>query len=76
MKTIELSYDLNIDESMNWLDFKLNIDGVDESELIQILEAYQLKMRYYRRENGEFLDLTSGKLGILDHLTDRFDFEK
>ncbi len=75
MKTIELSYDLNIDESMNWLDFKLNIDGVDESELIQILEAYQLKMRYYRRENGEFLDLTSGKLGILDHLTDRFDLK-
>jgi len=73
IKPVKMSYKIDVGKTTDWLDFKLNIQGIDQRELEEVLEAYKLKMKYYRRDNGEFLDLAEGDMRILDALNQRFD---
>lgn len=73
IKPVKMTYKIDVSKSTDWLDFKLNIQGIDQRELEEVLEAYKLKMKYYRRDNGEFLDLSQGDISILDALNARFD---
>lgn len=41
----------------NLLDLTLQADGVDQSELAEILRSYGLKRRYHRLRDGSFVDL-------------------
>ena len=52
-----------------WLDLKIETAGIDPAELLQVLSEYRQKKKYYRMENGEFLQLSGGGLQALDSLT-------
>lgn len=40
-----------------WLDIQVDLEGVTGAEMEEILHAYRLKRRFYRRKTGEFLRL-------------------
>lgn len=50
------------------IDLDAHVDGLDEAEMLRILNAYAKKKRYYRLGNGEFLSLESGTLSVLSDL--------
>ena len=44
-------------ERMNWLEFKFEMDGVPDRNIMEILDALQEKRKYYRMRNGSLLSL-------------------
>lgn len=52
-----------------WLELNIETSGLDTAELMQVLEQYRQKKKYYRLKNGAFLQLSGGGLQALDSLT-------
>lgn len=50
------------------LDLNITTDDVSGKELLDILKNYQLKKKYYRLKNGEFVDLQEQNLEMLAEL--------
>ncbi|QRG65612.1 DEAD/DEAH box helicase [Brevibacillus choshinensis] len=48
---------VDIDEQMNWLECKFDIDGIPESEIRGVLRSLEEKRTYYRLPNGAMLPL-------------------
>jgi SNF2 family DNA or RNA helicase len=46
-------------ERMNWLEFKFEMDGIPDRQVMEILEALEEKRKYYRMRNGSLLSLES-----------------
>lgn len=46
----------------NWLELKVDAEGLDSAELARILSGYDPKKPYYRMKNGEFLQLDDNGL--------------
>ena len=46
-------------ERMNWLEFKFEMDGIPDRQIMEILEALEEKRKYYRMRNGTLLSLES-----------------
>ncbi|WP_374056814.1 SNF2 helicase associated domain-containing protein [Rossellomorea sp. FM04394] len=46
-------------ERMNWLEFKFEMDGIPDRQIMEILEALEEKRKYYRMRNGSLLSLES-----------------
>ncbi|AIQ49031.1 helicase SNF [Paenibacillus sp. FSL R7-0273] len=53
---------LTWNEKTDWLEFKFAMQGIPESEVVQILEALREKRRYYRLPDGALLPLESAEL--------------
>ena len=60
---------MGVSRGGGWLDLKIETAGIDPAELLQVLSEYRQKKKYYRMENGEFLQLSGGGLQALDSLT-------
>ncbi|HJC48827.1 MAG TPA: SNF2 helicase associated domain-containing protein [Candidatus Lachnoclostridium pullistercoris] len=56
----------------NWLELKVDAEGMSRQELLKILDSYRQKKKYYRLKSGEFLELKDDGLltvaGMLDGL--------
>lgn len=52
-----ISISSSLDESMNYFSFKFSVDGIDTSEIADIIDALKEKKNYYRLNNGSFLTL-------------------
>lgn len=48
-------------ERMNWLEFKFEMDGIPDRQIMEILEALDEKRKYYRMRNGSLLSLESNE---------------
>ncbi|MFC7784137.1 SNF2 helicase associated domain-containing protein [Rossellomorea sp. GCM10028870] len=48
-------------ERMNWLEFKFEMDGIPDRQIMEILEALEEKRKYYRMRNGSLLSLESNE---------------
>lgn len=49
-------------EKTDWLDFKFDMGGIPESQIVMILKSLQEKRRYYRLPEGALLPLESEEL--------------
>ncbi|MBT2290602.1 DEAD/DEAH box helicase [Paenibacillus albidus] len=50
---------LQWNEKMDWLDFKFDMNGIPETEVVHILQSLQEKRKYYRLPDGALLPLES-----------------
>lgn len=48
---------LNWDEKSNWLQYQFKIDGISEPEIKEVIQAIQLKKKYYKLSRGALLSL-------------------
>jgi superfamily II DNA or RNA helicase len=48
---------MNWNEKTDWLDFKFDMGGIPESEIVMVLKSVQEKRRYYRLPDGALLPL-------------------
>lgn len=49
-------------EKTDWLDFKFDMGGIPESEIVMVLKSLQDKRKYYRLPEGALLPLESEEL--------------
>ncbi|HWL23106.1 MAG TPA: DEAD/DEAH box helicase [Ureibacillus sp.] len=49
-------------ERTNWLEFKFEMDGVSDKQVKEILQALEIKQKYYRLPNDSLLSLTSKEM--------------
>lgn len=50
---------VNVDERIDWLEFKFEMDGISEAEIRKLLKAIEEKRHYYRMANGALMPLES-----------------
>ena len=61
--TINPNITLDISQSRNgYMSMKLNIEGVDSNEYIELFSSYKNNNRLYRMKNGAYLDLKDNDL--------------
>lgn len=65
-----ISISSSLDESMNFFAFKFSVDGIDSSEIADILGALKEKKNYYRLNNGSFLTLDGDVLSKFSKVMD------
>lgn len=49
-------------ERTNWLEFKFEMDGIPDKQIKEILEALEVKQKYYRLPNGSLLSLETKEM--------------
>lgn len=49
-------------ERTNWLEFKFEMDGINDKQIKEILQALEVKRKYYRLPNGSLLSLESKEM--------------
>ncbi|SOC42592.1 DEAD/DEAH box helicase [Ureibacillus acetophenoni] len=49
-------------ERTNWLEFKFEMDGVSDKQVKEILQALEIKQKYYRLPNDSLLSLTTKEM--------------
>ncbi|KGE18360.1 DEAD/DEAH box helicase [Paenibacillus wynnii] len=57
--TVPPKVSLTWNEKTDWLDFKFDMEGIPESEIVLVLRSLQDKRKYYRLPNGALLPLES-----------------
>ena len=61
----------------NILSYNFKLDGIDQSELTDVLSSLKAKKHYHRLKNGNIIDLNSDtNLQNLNELTDELDLTK
>lgn len=60
----------------NWLELKVDAEGMSRQELLKILDSYRQKKKYYRLKSGEFLELTDGGLLTVARMMDGLGLSK
>ncbi|MCL6604672.1 MAG: DEAD/DEAH box helicase [Paenibacillus sp.] len=58
---------LTWNEKTDWLDFKFDMQGIPESEVVLVLKSIQDKRKYYRLPNGSLLPLESEEFQEIMH---------
>lgn len=67
---------VQLESSSNLLDIGFNIDGIDDAEVKQVLDAVMEKKRYYRMEDGAFLSLEGEEFASMKQLFNELDVER
>lgn len=70
------STSVRLESSSNLLDISFNIDGINDSEINQILNAVMEKKRYYRMQSGALLSLESEEFSSMKQLFDDLNIHK
>ncbi|HIZ78654.1 MAG TPA: SNF2 helicase associated domain-containing protein [Candidatus Lachnoclostridium stercorigallinarum] len=60
----------------NWLELKVDAEGMSRQELLKILDSYRQKKKYYRLKTGEFLELGDGGLLTVAEMLDGLGLTK
>jgi len=53
----KVTVSVDVDERINWLEFRLQMDWIPESEVRNLLQSLEEKHKYYRLPNGSLLPL-------------------
>lgn len=57
----------------NMLEFDFNAEGIDRSELVDIMASLSKKKKYYRLKNGSFINLDSNEFSQLNSFMEKLD---
>ena len=68
-----LNLNVGVQIQNNLLEMRIETDGISREELIQILNAYRKKKKFFRLKNGDTLDLESKEIKELDDLATQLD---
>lgn len=52
------------------MDLSISSDDIDQKELLQILQSYQRKKKYYRLKNGDFVVINEADIEMLSQMMD------
>lgn len=52
----------------DWLELSIDMEGIDQKELVQILNQYEEKKSYYRLKDGSYVLLQNQELDVLPEL--------
>ena len=52
----------------DWLELSIDMEGIDQKELVQVLNQYEEKKSYYRLKDGSYVLLQNQELDILPEL--------
>ena len=61
---------VGVSVSEGLLELEISADGLDQKELLDILQSYRMKKRYHRLKDGSFVGLDDAAVGIVDELTE------
>lgn len=70
-KSLNLNVGVHIEN--NLLEMRIDTDDVSKEELIQILNAYRKKKKFFRLKNGQTIDLESKDIEQLDDFATQMD---
>ncbi len=59
---------VRVDSGINLLELDFSFDEVPKDELRSLLQAYQVKKKYYRLKNGSFINLEEGNVDNLSKI--------
>ena len=59
---------VRLTEDFDWLEVALDCEDMDQSDLLSLLESYQVKKRYHRLKDGSFVPLDSPEFAAAAHL--------
>ena len=68
-----LNLNVGVQIQNNLLEMRIETDGISREELIQILNAYRKKKKFFRLKNGDTIDLESKEIKELDDLATQLD---
>ncbi len=71
--TGRVSAGVKLNTKTDMLEFSLDYEDMQPSELFALLASYKLKKRYHRLENGAFIPLDSTDLQIVNRLMEQLD---
>ena len=61
---------VGVSVSEGLLELEISADGLDQKELLDILQSYRMKKRYHRLKDGSFVGLDDAAVGTVDELTE------
>ena len=61
---------VGVSVSEGMLELEISADGLDQKELLNILQSYRMKKRYHRLKDGSFVGLDDASVGTVDELTE------
>ena len=61
---------VGVSVSEGLLELEISADGLDQKELLNILQSYRMKKRYHRLKDGSFVGLDDAAVGTVDELTE------
>ncbi|QKY70586.1 DEAD/DEAH box helicase [Lentibacillus sp. CBA3610] len=70
------STSVQLESSSNLLDIGFNIDGIDDDEINQVLNAVMEKKRFYRLKDGAFLSLEGDEFASVKQFFDDMDIHQ
>ncbi|TFJ91269.1 DEAD/DEAH box helicase [Lentibacillus salicampi] len=70
------STSVQLESSSNLLDIGFNIEGINDEEVNQVLNAVMEKKRYYRLQDGAFLSLEGEEFTSMKQLFDDLDIQQ
>lgn len=62
------SLQFHVQSFSDWLELSIDMEGIDQKELLQILNQYEEKKSYYRLKDGSYVLLQNQELDILPEL--------
>ena len=71
--SISFSAQFRFNSDSNMLEFSFNADGIDRSELADILLSIRRKKKFYQLKTGSFIDLNSSDFVRLSDLMEKLD---
>lgn len=61
---------VGVSVSEGLLELEISADGLEQKELLDILQSYRMKKRYHRLKDGSFVGLDDASIGTVDELTE------
>ncbi len=71
--SISFSAQFRLNSDTNMLEFTFNADGIDRSELADILSSIRRKKKFYQLKTGSFIDLNSSDFVRLNDFMEKLD---
>ncbi len=72
----QLSTKLRVDNELNMLEVELNYEDIPKEELRELFHSIQLKKKYHRLKNGNFIPLTTEEFDEVSNLLEHLKVEE
>ena len=75
-ETAIFSGGIRLNSDTNMLEFSFSADGIERSELADILASFKEKKRYYRLKSGKYIPLNTREVGEISEMSDYLGLRK
>ncbi|RHW36582.1 helicase SNF [Lysinibacillus yapensis] len=64
------------EDRMDWLEFKFEMDGINDKQIKELLQALEIKQKYYRLPNGSLLSLETKEMEEIRRFLNAVPFQE